>query len=104
MDGFLSAAMVRLPVPDTRSVIEDTIIQSSNLANFLATNEGRVIAELIGEGQFNCKLAEEYRLRYFNHLRFDLRKILEKGIQRGELKKDIELELCIDLLYGPIFY
>ena len=75
-----------------------------NLANFLTTTEGKVITELIGEGQFDCKLAEAYRLRYFNPRRLDSRRILEKGMQRGELKKDLDLELCIDLIYGPLFY
>ncbi|MEA5092786.1 putative HTH-type transcriptional regulator [bioreactor metagenome] len=104
MDGFLSATMSRLPTPDTGSVIKDIVIQASNLANFLTTTEGKVITELIGEGQFDCKLAEAYRLRYFNPRRLDSRRILEKGMQRGELKKDLDLELCIDLIYGPLFY
>lgn len=104
MDGFLSAAMSRLPVPDTGSVVNDIIIQASNLAKFLTSREGKVINELIGEGQFDLKLAAEYRLRYFNPRRLDSRRILERGVQRGELKEDLDLELCIDLIYGPIFY
>lgn len=79
-------------------------IQASNLANFLTSREGKVITELIAEGQFDCKLAEEYRLRYFNPRRLDSRRILERGMQRGELRGDLDLELCIDLIYGPLFY
>lgn len=104
MDGFLSAAMSRLPVPDTGSVIGDIVIQVTNLARFLTSREGKVINELIAEGQFDSKLAEEYRLRYFNPRRLDSRHILERGVQRGELKQDADLEICIDLIYGPLFY
>jgi len=104
MDSFLSTAMSRLPVPDTGSVINDMVIQVTNLASFLTSREGKVINELIAEGQFDLKLAEEYRLRYFNPRRLDSRRILERGVQRGELKKDLDLELCIDLIYGPLFY
>ncbi|MDF2566172.1 MAG: bm3R1 3 [Massilibacillus sp.] len=104
MDGFLSAAMSRLPVPDTGSAVNDIIIHASNLAKFLTSREGKVINELIGEGQFDLKLAAEYRLRYFNPRRLDARRILERGVQRGELKEELDLELCIDLIYGPIFY
>jgi hypothetical protein len=25
-------------------------------------------------------------------------------VQRGELKQDVDLEICIDLIYGPLFY
>lgn len=104
MDGFLSAAMARLPVPDTGSAITDIVIQATNLARFLTSREGKVINELIAEGQADLKLAEEYRLRYFNPRRLDSRRILERGVQRGELKKDLNIELCIDLIYGPLFY
>lgn len=104
MDGFLSAAMSRLPVPDTGSVVKDIVIQVTNLARFLTSREGKVINELIAEGQFDAKLAEEYRLRYFNPRRLDSRRILERGVQRGELKTDIDIEICMDLIYGPVFY
>jgi hypothetical protein len=30
--------------------------------------------------------------------------ILERGISRGELRPDIDLELTADLMYGPIYY
>lgn len=104
MDGFFSAAMSRLPVPDTGSAIEDIVIQAGNLASFLTTREGKVINELIAEGQFDGKLAEEYRVRYFNPRRLDAKKILHRGVERGEIKKELDLELCIDLIFGPLFY
>jgi len=104
MDSFLSAATARLPVPDTGSAINDIVIQASNLADFLTSREGKVINELIAEGQFDLKLAEEYRMRYFNPRRLDSRHILERGVQRGELAENLDIELSIDLIYGPLFY
>ncbi len=104
MDGFFSAAMSRLPVPDTGSVVKDTVIQVTNLARFLTSREGKMINEFIAEGQFDAKLAEEYRTRYFNPRRLDARRILERGVQRGELKKELNLEIGIDLIFGPLFY
>ncbi|MFP9052285.1 TetR-like C-terminal domain-containing protein, partial [Enterococcus faecalis] len=29
---------------------------------------------------------------------------LEKGIQKGELRENLDIEVSIDLIYGPIFY
>jgi AcrR family transcriptional regulator len=104
MDGFLSAAMARLPVPDTGSVITDIVIQVTNLARFLTSREGKIITELIAEGQCDVRLAEAYRTRYFNPRRLDSRRILERGVHRGELIEDLNIELSIDLIYGPLFY
>ncbi|ALL24627.1 TetR/AcrR family transcriptional regulator [Bacillus tropicus] len=103
MDGFLSAA-ARLPVPDTGSALNDILIHATSLANFLISREGTIINELVGEGQFDSKLAEEYRVRYFQPRRLQAKQLLEKGIKRGELKENLDIELSIDLIYGPIFY
>ncbi|MCY9539918.1 TetR/AcrR family transcriptional regulator [Paenibacillus alvei] len=104
MDGFLYAATARLPVPDTGSTFQDIQIHATNLARFLTSREGTIITELLGEGQFDSGLAEAYRARFFRPRRLEARGILEKGVQRGELKKNLDIDICIDLLYGPIFY
>lgn len=104
MDAFFDAAVVRLPIPYTGSTINDMIIQVNNLAKFLISREGKVINEIIAEGQFNQKLAEAYRAIYFKPRRLDSRYILERGISRGELKEDLDIELVIDLIFGPLFY
>ncbi|WP_223068610.1 TetR/AcrR family transcriptional regulator [Paenibacillus caui] len=104
MDGFLSAAATRLPVPDTGSVLNDILIHATNLARFLTSREGKIIKELIGEGQFDLGLADAYRTRYFHPRRLEAKHLIERGVQRGELKENLDIELCIDLIYGPIFY
>ncbi|AHV96057.1 TetR/AcrR family transcriptional regulator [Paenibacillus sabinae] len=104
MAGYLCAASERLPIPDTGSVYDDIIIHASNLARFLSTREGKVITELIGEGQFDPGLAEAYRAEFFHPRRLEARQLLERGAQRGELREGLDISLCIDLLYGPIFY
>ncbi|MGO4271174.1 TetR/AcrR family transcriptional regulator [Paenibacillus sp. TAF58] len=104
MDGFLSAASARLPVPNTGSAFSDILIHATSLAQFLTSREGTIITELLGEGQFDSGLAEAYRTRYFQPRRLEARSLLELGVQRGELKKDLDIEISTDLLYGPIFY
>lgn len=39
MDGYLTAASARLPVPDTGSVRDDIMIHATNLANFFAAEK-----------------------------------------------------------------
>jgi AcrR family transcriptional regulator len=104
MDAFFDAAVVRLPIPDTGSTMNDMTIQVNNLAKFLISQEGKVINEIIAEGQYDQKLAETYRTIYFKPRRLDSRHILERGISRGELRGNLDIELIIDLIFGPLFY
>ncbi|MBA9084041.1 AcrR family transcriptional regulator [Fontibacillus solani] len=104
MDGFMSAASERLPVPDTGSVFDDITIHAVNLTRFLTSREGHIITQLLGEGQFDEALAESYRIRYFQPRRLEARKLIEQGVHRGELQENLDIEICIDLIYGPIFY
>ncbi|MFC6653001.1 TetR/AcrR family transcriptional regulator [Paenibacillus rhizoplanae] len=104
MDGYLYAANARLPIPDTGSAKEDILIHAGTLARFLTSREGKVITELIGEGQSDTGLAEAYRSRYFGPRRQEAWKLFERGIAKGELKQGLDIGNCIDLIYGPIFY
>ncbi|OAS16737.1 TetR/AcrR family transcriptional regulator [Paenibacillus oryzisoli] len=104
MDGFMHAATDRLPVPDTGTTYKDVLIHATNLTGFLTSREGTIITQLLGEGQFDTGLADAYRTRFFRPRRLEARGLLEKGIQRGELKNNLDIGICIDLIYGPIFY
>ncbi|MEK8213735.1 TetR/AcrR family transcriptional regulator [Paenibacillus sp. FSL L8-0463] len=104
MDGFLSATTERLPLPDTGSVYKDILIHATNLARFLISREGKMITEIIGEGQLDEGLAEAYRTRYFKPRRLEARQLLEQGVKRGELHAELDIGICTDLIYGPIFY
>lgn len=104
LDGFFAATESMLQVPDTGSVREDLFIQVNNLASFITSPKGKVIAELIAQGQFDTNIAEEYRNRYFIPRRLISRHIIERGILRGDLKKDLDIELSIDMIFAPLFY
>lgn len=104
MDGFLSAASARLPIPNTGSVLQDILEHVKNVTRFMTNPEGQIIKQLIGEGQFDSGLAEAYQIRYIQPRRLEARQLLERGVRHEELIEGLDIELGIDLLYGPIFY
>jgi AcrR family transcriptional regulator len=65
---------------------------------------GRVIAALIAEAQTDPTFGEQYRERFVEPRRAQARPILARAIERGELPATTDLELALDLLYGPLYH
>jgi AcrR family transcriptional regulator len=65
---------------------------------------GRVIAALIAEAQTDPAFAELYRERFVEPRRAQARPILTRAIEHGELPTSTDVELALDLLYGPLYH
>jgi AcrR family transcriptional regulator len=104
MDGFLSTVSSEVPFPHTGHAREDMRIHMRRLTEAFDGKIGRTVAALIAEGQANPELAEALRSRWLSVRRTEAREILELGIERGELREDLDLEVAVDVLYGPIYY
>ncbi len=103
MDSFLSTATDRLPVPDTGSTVQDILTHATNLARFLTSREGTVIKELIGAGGWMQNWRKNIALD-FSSPAASKRKAFWKGNSKGELRENLDIDVSIDLIYGPIFY
>jgi AcrR family transcriptional regulator len=65
---------------------------------------GRVIAALITGAQTDPAFGEQYRERFVEPRRAQARPILVRAIERGEFPATTDLELALDLLYGPLYH
>lgn len=104
MDAFLAAVNPELSFPDTGSVKEDIKQQMQKLVKIMNTPRGQVIATLIGGGQTDPEIIEAFRANWLSPRRFDCSQVIKKGIERGELRSDVDIEAVIDALYSPLFY
>ncbi len=52
----------------------------------------------------NPELAEAVRDGFLAARRAALREVLDRGIGRGDLAPDLDAELALDVLAGPLFY
>ncbi len=104
MDGFLSTVSSEVPFPHTGHAREDIRLHMRRLTEAFGGQIGRTVAALIAEGQADPELAEALRSRWLLVRRAEAREILELGIERGELREDLDLEVAVDVLYGPIYY
>jgi AcrR family transcriptional regulator len=65
---------------------------------------GRVIAGLVAQAQTDPDFAKLYREQFVQPRRDSMRPVLVRAITRGEIPPDTDLEVTLDLLYGPIYH
>ena len=64
----------------------------------------RVVAGLVAEAQTNHEFAELYRSHFVQARRDATRELLLRARDRGEIALDTDLDVTLDLLYGPIYH
>lgn len=104
MDAFLEAINPELAFPDTGVAKEDFRKQMQKIVKLMNSPRGEVLASAIGCGQANEELIAAFRDNWLTPRREAAKEIWQRGIDRGELKANIDPEIAIDALYSPLFY
>ena len=65
---------------------------------------GRVVAGLVATAQADAEFAGLYLERFVRPRRDAMRPVLLRAIDRGEIPANIDLEVALDLIYGPIYH
>jgi AcrR family transcriptional regulator len=102
-DAFASSTRRRLHFPDTGSVQTDMSQQMRQVIKIFRSRRGRIVSAILGGGQSDRDLIAAFRERFLWPRRREAYATLRRGILRGELRKDVDLDLLLDSLYGPIY-
>jgi len=103
VDAFASSSEDELHFPDTGSVQRDMSLQMNQFLGILRTRRGRTVAAMLGAGQSDPELLESFRERFLRKRRQEAYQTLRRGIERGELPRNLDLDLVLDVLYGAIY-
>src|SRR6202790_5187176 len=102
-DAFASSTTRKLHFPDTGSVRTDMSQQMRQLIKIFRSRRGRIVSAILGGGQSDHDLIAAFRERFLWPRRREAYATLQRGIERGELRKDVDMDLLLDSLYGPIY-
>jgi len=102
-DAFASSTTRKLRFPDTGSVYADMSQQMRQLIKVFRSRRGRIVSAILAAGQSDKDLIEAFRERFLWPRRREAYATLRRGIERGELRKDLDPDLLLDSLYGPIY-
>jgi AcrR family transcriptional regulator len=102
-DAFASSTTRKLHFPDTGSVRTDMSQQMRQLVKILLSRRGRIVSAMLGAGQSDSNLIAAFRERFLKPRRQEAYATLRRGILRGQLGKNVDMNLILDSLYGPIY-
>ncbi|MEH1893574.1 MAG: TetR/AcrR family transcriptional regulator [Nostoc sp.] len=94
-----------LAIPDTGSFWGDMDILINNATKKIDSPLGRqTLALIISTASSNPQFAEVYWTKYTKLRRKAFSKVLERAKSRGEIHKDADVDLIIDLVSGSLYY
>jgi AcrR family transcriptional regulator len=102
-DAFASNTTSKLHFPDTGSVRTDMSQQMCQLVKVFRSPRGKIVSALLGAGQSDRNLIAAFRERFLKPRRQEAYETLRRGVRRGQLDKNIDMNLLLDSLYGPIY-
>jgi len=104
MDAFLEKLSPEIQFPEGLSATEALSQQMATLIKAFSGDYGRIVAQIIAEGQAEPEALASYRDRFIYPRRAAAKAIIEQGIKNGEFEPSLDPELAIDILYGPIYF
>lgn len=94
-----------LPVPDTGALKTDyAVVADAALAIAADRNAALLMPRLMSEVTHDAELHALFTAHLVEPRRAVLRTLLERARDRGEIRDDVEIELGIDMLVGPVLY
>jgi AcrR family transcriptional regulator len=87
-----------------RSAIAALRAQLRAIAKRFATTTGRHVASMIAAAQTESELSKAFRNHFVLARRAEGKSLLERAMQNREVRGDLDVEVALDLLYGPLFF
>lgn len=105
MELYAELADQVTPPADTGSVVEDvTLLLRGAFKLYRETAAGLALAGIIAEAQSNAAVSRIVRHDFAPSRRHIILHLLERGVERGEIARDVDLELLSEVLAGASWY
>jgi AcrR family transcriptional regulator len=99
----LAAPYIEVPdVGDTREELLATVMHP--LRAITETDFGPVIRALLSQIATDAMLGDPFRAGVVRARRAEVERVLTRGISRGDLRRDTEIDVATELLVGPTYF
>ena len=104
IEAFREAVAPQLPFEDTGRLLVDLTVQVRNFARMMSGPGGRMLRSLIVAARSDPEVAAAFRTLWSDPRRAEAKAILRRKQSSGQMRKDVDLDLVLDSIYGPLYY
>lgn len=104
IDSFLENHIAQTPIARKGRAIEALRAHLIALTKVYAGPEGRLVAQLLGECQFDPATLDAFKGRFWRGRQEAVEELIEQGKAEGDLREDIPNSTMAELLYAPIYF
>ena len=89
---------------ESKSAIAALRRQLRAVASVFSTPAGRSVASMLAASESETEISKSFRNHFIFERREEGRELLKRAMREGAIRKDVDLDTALDLLYGPLFY
>lgn len=104
MAAFIESTEPAVSVRDSHSALQDLRTQLRKLTALLSTHTGKETISMFSAAHGQPDLMSALRNHVLIPNREESRRILERAMQQHEVRADLDLDIVLDLLYGPLYF
>ncbi|WP_193597578.1 TetR/AcrR family transcriptional regulator [Microbacterium sp. YJN-G] len=104
IDTFLENHILATPVRDDLPAIDALREHLTSLAAVYAGYEGRLMAQLIAECQYDPATLEEFKKHFWRPRREAVKVLIERAIEEGAMRGDRTADELAERIYAPIYF
>ena len=104
MAAFLDASGAPTSAKANRSPLTALRDQLHAVADAFAAPSGRSVAAMVAAAQSETELAKAFRNEFIARNRDAARLLLERCIEDKLVERPADIDLALDLIFGPLFY
>lgn len=103
IDAFVENHLAHVRIPEGVPVRDALLAHLKSLVARYAGPQGRLISQIIAECQYDPAALNAFRSRFWNERYAAVEKLMQRGIDEGVFRSDIEPGPAAQLFYAPVY-
>ncbi|WLH10820.1 TetR/AcrR family transcriptional regulator [Pseudomonas hefeiensis] len=103
IDAFIEQHLVKTTLPRGMRPREAITHHFRSFVTQYSGWPGRLVAQIVAEGQSDPTIHRVFRERFHYGRRAVVREMLEEWKKSGDISKGADVEVLMDLIYGPVY-